>query len=205
MARLEFRSLEGAAGFAPLSTTCLDAVAQEAVRDLMPAAHSWLHRETLPPSLDIYPHDAWPGDLHLELMKRVNQLVLTEHTLWDFAAEGGYLGAVPYPVRYYAAAYLWIPENASNAWCLRCGSMTTPQRVGRTSGPAPRMAPVCPRCRRSGSVWPAHAVMPEAQGTWWLRCLKEGCRRAFVGAGQARFCPNHRQSRLSRGKRPSSQ
>jgi hypothetical protein len=200
---LEFKGSDGAPDFAPLIAHCLDDETYEGLRELVISAHSKVLRESTEvlAKAGIYVHDAYPGEDGLALMERANQSLLTEAILWDFAGEGGYQGGLPYPVRYFSAAYLWTPKIDGVAWCLRCGDLLIPKRKGRTSGPTRRRVPVCVHCLRSGIAWPPNAVMPERRGRWWLMCQHPGCTSAFVGAGQARHCPEHRQERLSRVRR----
>lgn len=149
--------------------------------------------------------DLYPGDDGLALMERANQFLLTEAILWDVARrDGGFEGTAPYPIRYESARYLWSARIAGAAFCLRCGELILFRRAGR-SGRHQRLVPVCGPCIRSGSLrWPQHAVMPHTRGRWWLMCCYPDCSNAFVGAGQARLCDEHTQSKLPKSKRPGS-
>jgi hypothetical protein len=136
-------------------------------------------------------------------MEHANRFLVLEAELWALAKRyGGLSDAVPYPVRYEAGRYLWEPAIRGAAFCLRCGDTI---RYRRSARPGTRWAPACGRCVRSGSLrWPAHAVMPDGRGAWWLWCRAPGCTNVFVGAGQARRCPRHRLNRLGRSKREVS-
>lgn len=200
-AKLVFAGAGDAPDFAPLTTLCLDDNIFGGLKRLVIEAHSWLTRGQTDRE-GIYPHDAYPGELGVELMKLVNEFLLTEVILWTMAADGGFKHGVPYPVRYSAAAYLWSPDIPSAAFCLRCGNFHQLQRAGRRTETHPRTVPVCRRCLRSRiSTWPPHAVMPDVRGKWWLRCSQPKCSYVFVGPSQAKKCPAHKHRNLSRQQR----
>ena len=148
---------------------------------------------------DVVSIDLYLGEDERWLLERANQFLLTEITLWWLAGEGGFEGAAPYTVRYEAARYLWSPQIAGSAFCLRCGDPIHYLRAARAGA---RSAPICATCIRGGSFkWPAHAFAPAERGTWWLRCLAQDCTNPFVGRAQARRCPACRTSRRAIGKR----
>lgn len=200
-ARLDF-SQGDAPDFAPLLTTCLDGVIYGGLVRVVSHAHSRFTRSReLTTDGETVRVDLYPGDDGVALMERANQFLFTESVLWDLARrDGGFEGSVPYPVRYESARYLWTSRIAGVAFCLRCGDAVRYQRAGRSNS---RLAPVCGRCIRGGSLlpWPKHAVMPDARGKWWLMCKYPNCANAFVGAGQACFCDEHRSARLAKNKR----
>jgi hypothetical protein len=198
-ARFEFS--EGAApDFAPLLSTCLDAALFNGLAQIITHLHSPRTRKhERRVDGDAVSTDLYPGEDGRALLERANRLLLTEIKLWWLAGEGGFVGAAPYRVRYEAARYLWSPQIAGCAFCLRCGDQILYLRAARAGG---RSAPICARCVRGGSLeWPAHAVAPAERGTWWLRCLAQGCTNAFVGRAQARRCPACRTSRRAISKR----
>jgi hypothetical protein len=195
-ARFEFS--EGAApDFAPLLAACLDAVLVNAMAHVIAHVHSPLTRKKRRRvDGDAVRVDLYTGESGRAVLERANAFLLTEIKLWSLAREGGFEGATPYAVRYEAARYLWSPRIAGSAFCLRCGEPIHYRRAARTAlGADARPVPICANCIRGGSLsWPAHAIAPEASGTWWLRCLAQGCTNAFVGRAQARRCPNCRSS-----------
>ena len=202
VARFDF-SEGNAPDFAPLLAFCLDGVIYAGLARVVAHAHS---RQTRPTERtvdsDTVGVDLYPGDDGLALMERTNVFLETEARLWELARDdGGFQGSVPYPVRYESARYLWSPRIAGVAFCLRCGAVIRYRRAGRTSGRR-RRVPLCGPCIRGGSLsWPERTVMPDAKGKWWLMCQQPGCTTAFVGAGQARFCEDHRSARLTKSKR----
>lgn len=188
---------------APLTMLCTDACQREGLWAFLEEAHSPFTRRQLPDATaekhEIFGGDAYYASGLRDLMARLNQFLAFEAKLWSIARERGFDGTVPYPVRYYAAAYLWSPLIAGHAFCLRCGNLISYKKAGR---PGKRTAPVCDRCLQSGiGEWPAHALMPESRGKWSLTCQRPQCASPFVGAGQARFCPEHRSNRLTQTKR----
>lgn len=198
-ARLEFS--DGATpDFAPLLATCLDAVLFDGLAHVMAHAHSpWTRRRKRQVDGEEVRTDLYPGEAGRALLKGANQFLLTEISLWSLARDGGFEGVVPYTVRYEAARYLWSPQIAGSAFCLRCGEPIHYRRAAREGA---RSAPICATCIRGGSLeWPVHAVAPEERGTWWLRCLAQGCAKVFVGRAQARRCPACRTSRRAVSKR----
>ncbi len=196
-AMLEFS--EGPApDFAPLLATCLDAVLFSALAHVFTHLHSPRTRKHKR-RVDAVPIDLYSGEDERWLVARANQFLLTELSLWWLAGEGGLEGVVPYAVRYEAARYLWSPQIAGCAFCLRCGD---PIHYLRASRAGTRSAPICATCVRGGSVkWPAHAAAPAERGTWWLRCLAQDCANPFVGRSQARRCPACRTSRRAISRR----
>jgi hypothetical protein len=177
--------------FAPLVTACLDDTVVGWMALFLARAHSPFARNR-PRGI---PRDVYRGIYELELMTRANQFLVTESLLWKEARAGGFSGTVPYPVRYETARYLWSPSIAGTAFCLRCGEAVNYLRKGRTSGPRPRSVPLCDPCLRSKSIrWPAHALMPNQSGTWWLRCKHPACATAFSGSGNRDYCDKHRRS-----------
>jgi hypothetical protein len=209
-ARLELS--EGAApDFAPLLATCLDAVLFNALAHVVAHVHSPLTRGHGPRKGrqerwvddELVPFDLYAGEGGRALMERANGFLLTEIYLWSLAGDGDWEGVVPYAVRYEAARYLWSPRIAGWAFCLRCGEPIHYRRAARSAlGAEVRSAPVCAACIRGGSLdWPAHAIAPEARGTWWLRCLAAGCTNAFIGRAQARRCSVCRTSSRAVSKR----
>ena len=200
-----FELTEGAApDFAPLLATCLEAALSYALADVIAHLHSpFTRKRKHRVDGEVVPTDLYPGDDGRALLEKANQFLLTEISLWLLAGEGGFEGATPYTVRYEAARYLWSPRIAGSAFCLRCGEPIHYRRAARTAlGAEARPAPICANCIRGGSLkWPAHAVEPAERGTWWLRCLAEGCTNAFVGRAQARRCPACRTSRRAVSKR----
>ena len=198
-ARLELS--DGAApDFAPLLATCLDAVLFNALALVTAHVHSPLTRKRKRwVDGEAVRTDLYPGEAGRALLERANQFLLTEITLWSLARGGGFEGVVPYTVRYEAARYLWSPQIAGSAFCLRCAEPIHYRRAARAGA---RSAPICARCVRGGSLKrPAHAVAPEAHGTWRLRCLALDCANDFVGRAQARRCPACRTSRRAVSKR----
>jgi hypothetical protein len=195
-ARFEFS--EGAApDFAPLLASCLDAVLFNALAHVITHVHSPLTRyKERPVDGEAARVDLYAGEGERALRERANAFLLIEINLWWLAGEGDFEGVTPYTVRYEAARYLWSPRITGSAFCLRCGGPIRYRRAARTAlGADARPAPICANCIRGGSLsWPAHAIAPEARGTWWLRCLAEGCTNAFIGRAQARRCPNCRSS-----------
>jgi hypothetical protein len=182
--------------FAPLVATCLEPTMSWLMARGVMEARSRLTRARQEAPVDLY-----PGDDFRALMERVNRFLVTEAALWEIARTGGFEGPVPYPVRYWAARYLWSPEIAGCAFCLRCGDLIFYRRAGRRSGPRRRRGPVCDSCLRGGSLaWPGHAIMPHDRGRWWLRCRT--CAVPFIGHGQARRCPGCRLNRLAPSRRP---
>jgi len=200
-----FKLSEGPApDFAPLLTTCLDAALSQALAEAIAHVHSPLTRKRKHRVAgEVVRIDLYPGDDGRALLEKANQFLLTEISLWLLARDGGFEGATPYAVRYEAARYLWSPRIAGSAFCLRCGEPIHYRRASRTApGAEARPAPVCAACIRGGSLdWPAHAIVPEVRGTWWLRCLAQGCTNAFIGRAQARRCPTCRLSRRAAGNR----
>jgi hypothetical protein len=140
-------------------------------------------------------------DIHLHQMRRLNGFLKLEANLWFFAQMGITI-LVPYLVRYAAAQWLWTPEIAGTAFCLRCGSEIEYRRAARN--PELRQ-PRCRPCSRGHTPsWPRHAIAPADKGRWWLRCQTEGCDQAFLARPQARRCPSCTTSRLTASRRPPS-
>jgi hypothetical protein len=137
-------------------------------------------------------------DIHLHQMHRLNGFLKLEANLWFFA-QMEITMPVPYLVRYAAAQWLWTPEIAGTAFCLRCGSEIEYQRAARN--PELRQ-PRCRPCSRGHTPnWPRHAIAPADKGRWWLRCQSQGCTRPFVARKQARRCPTCTTSALTASKR----
>jgi len=182
--------------FAPLVATCLEPIMSWLMARSVMEARSKRTRARQEAPVDLY-----PGDDFRALMERVNRFLVTEAALWEIARTEGFEGPVPYPVRYWAARYLWTPLISGCAFCLRCGDLIHFRRAGRRSGPRPRRAPVCDSCLQSKSLaWPGHAIMPHDRGRWWIPC--QTCAVPFPGHGTARRCPRCRLNRLAPSRRP---
>jgi hypothetical protein len=200
--RASVRFLDGEAPlFAPLVKLCLDDRINGGLLRVLTQVASPLMRAR---KIDNHPVDLYPGDAGAKLETLANRFLALEAMLWGMARDdGGYSKPVPYPVRYVAASHLWSPTIAGIAFCLRCGDEIRYRRAGRMTNNRPRTAPVCDPCVRSGtSSWPSHALMPYDRGRWLLRCAQPGCSEPpFPGRAQARYCPEHRQNRLTPSER----
>jgi hypothetical protein len=116
-----------------------------------------------------------------DLSIRLTDLIEAEHDLWDMAwKHGGLSPTLPYAYRYRALEWLWTAAASKHgngvALCIRCGTIILPKR-------APRVDPRCPACAKESPAareWPANAIAPAEQGTWWLQCQAAGCRTAYV-------------------------
>jgi hypothetical protein len=187
--------------FAPLVTLCLDAEINGALALVVSHARSRLTRAR---TINKNSVDVYPGEDGTELEEHANRFLNLEAQKWDLArSDGDYTRPVPYPVRYLAARFLWSPRIRGVAFCLRCGDEIRYQRVGRRTDHQPRTAPICDPCLRSGSTnWPPQALMPYDRGRWLLRCAHPGCSEPpFPARAQARYCPEHRQNRLTPSER----
>ena len=176
--------------FAPLLTFCLDGTLLRGMAVYLATVHS--------PSIrarpERVPHDLYTDLDEVALLELANEFLVTESALWSEARFGGFDGVPPYPVRHEAARYLWSPIIAGTAFCLRCGKTIRYKNKGRLTGTGARVVPVCIPCHRSKSLqWPSHAVMPNAAGTWWLRCQEPGCETPFSGSANRDFCDEHRR------------
>jgi hypothetical protein len=189
--------------FAPLISFCLDGTLYHGLARLVFEAHSRFTRSReRTVAGDLVRTDLYPGSEGTALMEQVNKFLQIEAGLWNLARTGGFEGPVPYPVRYETARYLWTPSITGLAFCLRCGTPIQYNRAGRASGNSRRRIPICSPCIRSGSLtWPRHAVMPDTKGKWWLRCQHPDCTTIFRGAGQARYCTEHRSAALTARRR----
>ena len=98
---------------APLTMLCTDACQREVLWAFLEEAHSPFTRRQLPDARaekhEIFGGDAYYASGLRDLMARLNQFLAFEAELWSIARERGFDGTVPYPVRYYAAAYLGPP------------------------------------------------------------------------------------------------
>lgn len=134
------------------------------------------------------------------LTRWLNAYLRLEIELWRTARKGGYPYPPPYAVRYETARWLWSPEIAGFAFCLRCGSELSFRRAARSESTRNLRCGACSR-DKDPSNWPDYAICPAERGTWWLRCRADGCSNAFVGHTQARRCPYCRSSRLTPARR----
>jgi hypothetical protein len=172
---------------APLVVECLEQIVTHSLAQLLVYAYGPKVRPL------------FADDVHLGHMRRLNNYLYLEANLWWLASQGGCREPVPYAVRYETARWLWSPRIAGFAFCLRCGQDVAFHRTARDGT---RRNLRCSGCSR-GPVdrWPAHAVAPHIRGRWWLRCLADGCRSLFIGAGQARRCSTCRSSATTPNRR----
>lgn len=140
--------------------------------------------------------------LNANFAVRLSELIAAEDLLWSLAArQGGRSGRIPYAYRFQALEWFWTPSPGPNELdlvtvCLRCGALMVPRR--RIASP-----PRCGACAdERNRAWPSHAIAPAEQGTWWLRCLTEGCRRPPFEARRDRLrCPSCTSSKTTPSKR----
>lgn len=138
------------------------------------------------------------------LSARLTDFLMYEDWLWDLAAaHGGPSRRIPYPFAFDALECFWSPAvhilDHAHTLCLRCGLLVLPKKRAPVLSP-----PRCSHCAKEPLVaraWPPHAIAPAERGTWWLRCLAEGCTNAFVGRAQTRRCMGCRASRITATKR----
>lgn len=190
--------------FAPLIYECLDNDTRHELVVLIALLYSPKTRAKtddgrLDDELASYLVDPTSPHQRLSLMKRLNGYLELEGNLWRLAKEGGFPDPPPYAVRYETARWLWSPAVSGSAFCLRCGMELWFKRAERREGA--RTLRCGPCSRGLPSDWPAHALAPHDRGTWWIACQHQGCGNAFIGYAQARFCPKHRASLLTRTRR----
>jgi hypothetical protein len=160
------------------------ALSLSAVPDLLDPAHALLVRRLTP---QLNPEREVRRPLGM-------MLVVREAHLWELTAKyGGLSSTIPYALRVRALRWWWEPQHGRTprpTLCIRCGQVELASAF--RTGP-----PFCRRCLDKKALTHPRAIAPAEAGTWWLRCAHEGCSKAFVARAQARYCPEHRYSRIS--------
>jgi hypothetical protein len=152
-----------------------------------PALHLVVHR-----SMEKYPLDRTK---RIELGMR---LVTLEAFLWELAlTHGADTAVIPFASRVRSLRWWWEPvqgRQPNASLCIRCGRIEITKAT--RSGP-----PYCRHCLNNKTLMRANTIAPHERGTWWIKCTTPGCSTAFVGSAQARHCPDHRQERITPGRR----
>lgn len=137
------------------------------------------------------------------LYRSLSALLIVEDYLWQFAAaSGGPSPRMPYALRFQALQRLWSsdvssPRQPVPTLCLRCGDAWVPLRAIA----APPRCRGCAKEPAHARQWPPHAVAPDNRSAWWLSCQAAECSDVFRGPRQARYCPAHRLSNITPGRR----
>ena len=170
----------------PLTMLCTDACQQEGLGRFLRRPTVHLHGVSYPMrqprstrSLMVMP-TMLPASG--DLMARLNQFLAFEAELWSIAREQGFDGTVPYPVRYYAAAYLWSPLIAGHA-CLRCGNLISYKKAGRPESAQHRVRRVSPiRDQGVASPRPYARIKGEVVAHVSATAMRLPFRRSWSGA-----------------------
>ena len=125
------------------------------------------------------------------------RLVTYEARLWSVAsAHGAKSTVIPFASRVRSLRWWWEPgvgREPQVTLCIRCG---TPEITNHATGP-----PYCRHCSDKRALTLPNTLAPHERGTWWIACAASGCRNAFVGHAQARYCPAHRQEKITPNRR----